>query len=107
MTPLLNQSHHVDGRQPRHHARMNAASVDIIYLDPPFNANHNDTAPNPKTQIVLASPLCAQASNPGALVLLSASHLIPRGTGGGQACPQRGNRRCAQKSAPGTQRSAP
>lgn len=45
--------------------------------------------PDSKTDIVLASPLCAQASNPGVLVSLSMNHLIPRGTGGGQACPKR------------------
>lgn len=45
--------------------------------------------PDSITQIALASPLCAQASNPGALVSLSMNHLTPRGTGGGQACPYR------------------
>ncbi len=45
--------------------------------------------PDSITELVLASPLCAQASNPGVLVSLSMNHLIPRGTGGGQACPKR------------------
>ena len=45
--------------------------------------------PDSITDIVLASPLCAQASTPGVLVSLSMNHLIPRGTGGGQACPKK------------------
>ena len=32
------------GEQPRHH-RMNSESVDLIYLDPPFNSNRDYSAP--------------------------------------------------------------
>ena len=41
----LHEPDPVDRRQPGHHARMNSETVDLIYLDPPFNSNRTYQAP--------------------------------------------------------------
>ena len=35
----------MDGRQPRHSPGLNSETVDLIYLDPPFNSNKDYAAP--------------------------------------------------------------
>ena len=41
----LRRPNHPDRGQPGHPAGLNSASVDLIYLDPPFNSNQNYAAP--------------------------------------------------------------
>lgn len=43
---------------------MNAASVDLIYLDPPYNSNRNYAAPAPTTTAAASSSSTNQGDHP-------------------------------------------